>query len=195
MATLRNIFALIGLIVVILIGIGVNRYSGLMGLFTELDPKAGTVYLGLAEKLAKTGNAVEATVWKAPVVDGLSADDVEDVMKSIASEHNIKNVGELPLYKQVAAMSGKPYRYAKIFMFCNALTAAKMMDYSDAYSAYLPCRVSLIEDKRGKLWLYTMNMDMMIYGGKTLPPGLKKEALQVKMIITDILQRGAKGDF
>jgi uncharacterized protein (DUF302 family) len=116
-------------------------------------------------------------------------------MKSVASEHNIKNVGELPLYKEVEAMSGKPYRYTKIFMFCNALTAAKMMDYNDAFSAYLPCRVSLIEDKTGKLWIYTMNMDLMIHGGRPLPPALKKEAEQVKTIITDIMNRGATGEF
>ena len=195
MALLRNLFALIGLIIVILIGICASRYSHLAGLITDLDPKAGSVYLELAENLVRTGNAAEATVWKAEVIKGMSAGDVEDVMKSVASEHNIKNVGELPLYKQVAAMSGKPYRFAKIYMFCNALTAAKMMDFSDAYSAYLPCRVSLIEDKRGNLWLYTLNMDMMIYGGKPLPPELKKEAMKVKSIIKDILNRGAKGEF
>ncbi len=80
-------------------------------------------------------------------------------------------------------------------MFCNALTAAKMVDYSDAFSAYLPCRVTLLEDKQGQLWVYSLNMDLMIFGGKPLPPALKKEALRVKMIITDIMKRGANGEF
>jgi len=195
MAIIRNLLALIGFLVLVLIIVLITRYSGLMKLATELDPKAGSVYLELATKLAESGNAAEATVWRTPVKEGMSADDVEDVMKSVASEHNIKNVGELPLYKQVASMSGKPYRYAKIFMFCDALTASRMMDYSDAFSAYLPCRVSLIEDKTGKLWIYTLNMDLMIHGGKPLPPALKKEAEQVKMIINDIMHRGAVGEF
>jgi uncharacterized protein (DUF302 family) len=195
MSILRNLLALIGLAVLILAIIAITRYSNLIKLTTELDPKAGQVYLELAKNLAETGSAVEATVWRAAVKEGMTADDVEDVMKSVASEHNIKNVGELPLYKEVAAMSGKPYRYTKIFMFCNALTAANMMDFNDAFSAYLPCRVSLIEDKTGKLWIYTMNMDLMIHGGKPLPAALKKEAEQVKTIITDIMERGAAGDF
>jgi uncharacterized protein (DUF302 family) len=80
-------------------------------------------------------------------------------------------------------------------MFCNALTAAQMLEYSDAYSAFLPCRISMVEDKEGKLWLYSLNMDAMIYGGKPLPPALKEEAEGVKKIILDIMNRGAKGDF
>jgi hypothetical protein len=38
-------------------------------------------------------------------------------------------------------------------------------------------------------------MDLMIYGGKPLPPELKKEAMQVKEIILDIMNRGAHGEF
>jgi len=38
-------------------------------------------------------------------------------------------------------------------------------------------------------------MDMVIYGGSPLPPELKKEAVQVKEIILDIMNRGATGEF
>jgi hypothetical protein len=44
-----------------------------------------------------------------------------------------------------------------------------MVDHSDAFSAYLPCRIALIEDQKGEKWLYSLNMDMMIYGGVPLP--------------------------
>ena len=92
-------------------------------------------------------------------------------------------------------MTGEDQRYLKIYMFCNPLTAAKMVAYSDAFSAYLPCRISVIEDKSGKLWLYTLNMDMMIHGGTTLPPELFDEANAVKDTILDIMKRGASGEF
>ena len=147
------------------------------------------------KQLAATGNGAEATVWKIPVADGLTVEDVEQTMNFVANEHNIKNVGELPLSEQVAAMKGEPQRFWKIYMFCNPLTAAKMLEYSDAYSAYLPCRVSLVEDTTGKLWIYSLNMDMMIHGGKALPEDLFDEANEVKDIILDIMNRGAEGDF
>ena len=116
-------------------------------------------------------------------------------MRFVANEHNIKNVGELPLSEQVQLMTGEEQRFLKIYMFCNPLTAASMFEYSVAFSAYLPCRISLIEDTDGKLWIYTLNMDMMIHGGTPLPDELKAEAIQVKEIMLDIMNRGAAGDF
>ena len=180
---IKNIFALIGFVVIIALFAALYKIEPVYHSVKTFDEKALSTYSELVTNILKTGNAAEATVWKVQVNEGLSPGDVEDAMRSVATEHNIKNVGELPLSKQVEAMSGKPYRYMKIFMFCNALTAAKMVDYSDAFSAYLPCRVTLLEDKQGRLWIYSLNMDLMIHGGKTLPPALKAEALKVKMII------------
>lgn len=192
MGTIKNLLAVIGLAA--LIGVGVIAVKG-KSMVAGFDPGALGVYQDLAEQLLKTKNAAEATVWKVPVEEGLTAEEVEEAMKNIANEHNISNVADLPLYKDVAAKSGKPYRFVKIYMFCNSLTAARMLDYSDAFSAYLPCRITLVEDKAGKLWLYALNMDLMIYGGAPLPKALKDEAINVKEIILDIMKRGAEGDF
>ena len=190
-----NLLALIGLLLVAgMIYMATQLGENLTNL-RSFDSKAPEVYLDMAEKLIKTGNAAEATVWKVPVQEGLGWEDVEQTMRFVANEHNIKNVGELPLSEQVAAMTGKPQRFLKIYMFCNPLTAADMFDYSVAFSAYLPCRISLIEDPEGKLWLYTLNMDMMIHGGKVLPEALKEEAIGVKDTILDIMNRGATGEF
>jgi uncharacterized protein (DUF302 family) len=190
-----NLLALIGLVVMAgVITIIVQHGDGLNNL-RDFDEQAPKVYMDMAKSLLASGNAAEATIWKVPVEDGLSVGDVEDTLRFVANEHNIKNVGELPLSAQVEAMTGKPQRFLKIYMFCNPLTAAQMVDYSDAFSAYLPCRVSLIEDSDGKLWLYTLNMDMMIHGGKTLPDDLKAEAIAVKDTILDIMNRGASGAF
>ncbi|HEY9079514.1 MAG TPA: DUF302 domain-containing protein [Magnetovibrio sp.] len=195
MGTVRNLFAIIGVLAV-LAGVVVSPYVWeVKNRFAEFDAKALDTYVSMFRQVLETGNAAEATVWRAQVNESLSVDEVDETIKFVANEHNIKNVGELPLYKQVEAMSGKPYRFVKIYMFCNALTAAQMLDYSDAFAAYLPCRLSLVEDKEGRLWIYTLNMDPMIYGGKPLPPDLKAEAIKVKEIMLDVLDRGAKGDF
>jgi uncharacterized protein (DUF302 family) len=196
-----NLLALVGLALVagiiwlsVTYGFGVQNVQDL-GNALSFDDKAPEVYMTMLKDLLHTGNAADATVWKIPVADGLSAADVEQTLRFVANEHNIKNVGELPLSEQVTAMTGTPQPYLKIYMFCNPLTAAKMVEYSDAYSAYLPCRISVVEDKTGKLWIYTLNMDMMIHGGSRLPPELYKEANDVKDTILDIMNRGAKGDF
>ena len=161
----------------------------------KMDPSAKGVYWSFAQKIWQNQSIVEDNTWRYPVEEGITAEDVEETMKVVANEHNLQVVAELPLYLQVAAMTGEKFRYIKIFMMCNALTAAKMLDHSDAFAANLPCRVTLIEDKTGRLWLYALNMDMMIYGGKPLPEGLKQEAIKVKTMIQDIMSRAASGDF
>ncbi|MCK5335821.1 MAG: DUF302 domain-containing protein [Gammaproteobacteria bacterium] len=195
MNLIKNFFTLIGVASTAALFIMLYLFEPAYHAFMQFDENAKQTYIELASGILKTGNAAEATVWKTQVEEGLSTADVEEAMRSVANEYNIKNVGELPLSKQIEVMTGKPFRYMKIFMFCNALTAAKMVDYSDAFSAYLPCRVTLLEDKQGRLWIYSLNMDLMIYGGKPLPPALKKEAIKVKEIIQNIMQRGAAGEF
>lgn len=192
MSFLKNLLAIVGAVAILAGSYGYVRFNSIM---SEFDPGAWEVYSGMFSRLVETGNAAEATVWKYKVADGLSFEDVDTAIKSAATEMNIRDVGALPLGDQVSAMRGTPWRKLKIYLYCNPLTAAKMIDYSDAYSAYLPCRISLLEDKTGKLWLYSLNMDMMIHGGKPLPPELKEEALKVKNIIVTVLERGAKGDF
>jgi len=196
-----NLLALIGLACVAgIVWLAISYDFGLQNIkdlqnLKSFDAKAPQVYMEMTKQLLATGNAAEATVWKIPVAEGLTAKDVEDTMRFVANEHNIKNVGELPLSEQVAAMTGEDQRFWKIYMFCNPLTAAKMINYSDAYSAYLPCRISVVEDLTGKLWIYTLNMDMMIHGGESLPPELFDEANNIKETILDIMNRGAAGEF
>jgi len=195
MTIIGRLFAAIGFIVVIGVVGGAVYFKDEIHAAQNLDPKAGSVYLDMMKTVLKTGNAAEATVWRVPLADGLSAADAETAMRSVANEYNIKNVGELPLSSEVEAITGKPHRLLKIYMFCDPLTAVRMLDFSDAFSAYLPCRVAMVEDKQGKIWLYTLNMDMMIHGGTPLPKELKAEAEKVRDTILAIMRRGAAGEF
>ncbi len=195
MGFLRNILALVGLMAVAaMIWMGPTLYKYKTA-FDGFDPKAFSTYKNMADQLVETGNAAAATVWKAKVAEGITFEEVDESIKNIAIELNIKGVGELPLGDQVAAMKGTPWRKLNIYLYCNPLTAAKMIEHDLAYAAYLPCRVSLVEDEKGQLWIYTLDMDMMIYGGKTLPDELLKEAIEVKGILQAILKRAAEGDF
>jgi uncharacterized protein (DUF302 family) len=195
MGFVGRLFAMIGLVVMLGGVAGAVYFKDEIRAAQGLDAKAGSVYLDMMKTVLKTGNAAEATVWRVPLADAVSPEDAEQAMKAVANELNIKNVGELPLSKEVENILGKPYRMLKIYMFCDPLTAVKMLDFSDAFSAYLPCRVAMVEDKQGKFWLYTLNMDLMIHGGTPLPPELKAEAVKVKETILAIMHRGAEGDF
>ncbi len=188
MTFVRNLLAVIGALTILALAYGA-------WVFRDFDSKAPAVYWAMAQRLAVTGDSAAATVWKRKVADGLSFDEVDQSIQSIALDQNIRDVGALPLGDQVAAMRGKPWRKLKIYLYCNPLTAAQMVDYSEAYSAYLPCRIALVEDRAGKLWLYSLDMDMMIHGGRPLPAPLRKEAERVRKVILTIMDKAAAGSF
>ncbi len=195
MLWLKNTLAIIGILSLLLLAVTINKALPYWQKIDEFHPQAKVLYSQLVEDIFQSVSAVEAMSIQVPVDKGISAEEVDRSIKTIANELNIKNVGELPLYKEVEAISGAPFRYMKIYLLCEAMTAASMMNYSDAFSSYLPCRITLLEDQNGQLWMYTMNMDLMIYGGRRLPPALEVEALKIRDTILEIMNRAAVGDF
>lgn len=133
------------------------------------------------------------TVLKMALAKGVSPDDAEQSMKLRANLLNMHLVAELPLSKQVSAITGKPSPYVTIFQFCDALTARAMLDYNLDFAAYLPCRIALVEDDKGKGWLVMMNLDMIVDLAH-LDPELKAKAIEVRDKLEDIMRAGANGD-
>lgn len=136
---------------------------------------------------------IAQTVVKMPLEKGISMDDAVEAMKIRANKLNIKLVAEMPLSKQIEAM-GEKTRRMDIYQFCDPLTAKKMVEYDINFSAYLPCRIALVEDAQGQGWLVMMNLDMFIQDPK-LGAALKSDAVKVRNTLTEIMQAGAKGEW
>ncbi len=192
MGFIRNILALIGLITLIGGGIG---YSAISSKLQDFDAEFFTVYQQFVERLLETGDPGVAMMWKVPVEEGLSPEDVIESLKSLANARNMLFVGESPFYKQVEAMTGEKYRYINFLSFCSAKIGKLMLEYKDQYSGFMPCRIAVVEDKTGKLALYSMNLDLMIHGGKNLPEDLKEGALEVRKNIRSMMEAAAAGEF
>ena len=192
MKLIRNLFALIGLITVIAAAVG---YFRLAPKLSEFDEGFVSVYSGFADRLMETGDPGVAMMWAVQVEEGLSAEDVIDSMKSLATSRNFLFVGESPFYKQIKAITGEDYRYVNFLSFCDAQVGKKMLEYRDQYSGFMPCRIALVEDKDGRLWLYSMNLDLMIHGGKKLPDDLKADAIRIRDNIKAIMDGAAAGEF
>ena len=135
---------------------------------------------------------LEKTVVKLPLEEDVALEDAVESMKLRANILNIKLVAELPLSKQIKAM-GEKSRFIGIYQFCEPLTAKKMVEYDINFAAYLPCRISLVEDKNGKAWLLMMNMEMLLNNPK-LNKDLKDEAGKVWNNLTEIMKAGAHGE-
>ncbi len=193
MGMIRNLLAVVGMLVVLGGGYG---YFKMAPILKQMDPGYSEMYIDFASRLLETLDPGVAMTWAVPVENpDLTPEDIKDSLKSLASAKNFLFVGEAKFYKQVEALTGEPYRHVEFLSFCDARVGKMMADYQDAYTAFMPCRIALVRDKQGKLWLYSMNLDMMIHGGKQLPPELRKEALRVRNVIKDLMVGAAKGEF
>jgi uncharacterized protein (DUF302 family) len=133
------------------------------------------------------------SVLKMELAEGVTADAAADAMLSKAAEINMKLVGQLNVSDEVASRGVKAQRL-QIFQFCNPEDAIRMIEFNTLYAAYMPCRIALVEDNQGKVWLQMLNLDMIIQA-YPLPPELQALALNVNGQMLDILTAGATGEF
>lgn len=134
-------------------------------------------------------------VYKLAVQPGISMDDAAESMRLRANALNLKLVAELPLSKQVEAMTGKPQKTITIFQFCDALVAKQLIDVNVDFAVFMPCRIALIEEASGKAWLVMMDVDTdAIAREKRLSPELKQKIESVRAMLVDIMKAGAAGD-
>lgn len=181
----------LGLITAVLTTTGCGTISTL----TKLEDGAGTEAMRMWDRWVEAeGDIAVATTWEAKVKDGITVADIEEIFRQVSAEHNIRDVGTLPLSKELEARSGKKEPLLTIYQFCSPVIARNMTDFSPHMAAYMPCRVSLVERSDG-IWLYTLNMDMMVKMGRKLPSPLKEQAWQVREAMWALLNRAASGEF
>ncbi|MFW6021768.1 MAG: DUF302 domain-containing protein [Guyparkeria sp.] len=169
---------------------------GFLSVKDNLDPKAMDIYGDMYDKFVESGGDLgAATVWRMKVEDGLTPDDIKTSIESAAVGTGPMNVGEMPLSRQLEQETGEEQRYLMIYQYCSPQIARKAVNFSPYFSAYLPCRISVVEDEDGGYWLYSLNMDMFVHGGKEMDPEFKKDAMHVRDSIWKMMEAGASGGF
>jgi uncharacterized protein (DUF302 family) len=136
---------------------------------------------------------IEQTVVKQPLAEGVTGDDAIDALRSKAIELNMKFVAHQPLSKELEARGVETGRL-EIFQFCNPMDAHEMVKFNPIFAAYMPCRIALVEDQDGKLWLMMLNLDMLI-NNTPLPDDLRTIAENVNNTLMTIMNSAAAGEF
>ncbi len=137
--------------------------------------------------------AVGQAIMEMPLADGVSMDDAIESMKLRANQLNFKLVAELPLSQQIEAMTGVPQRRMTIYQFCDAVTARELLDSNLAFAAFLPCRISVVEDEHGKGRIVMMNIENLIRAAD-LSPELRRKAETIRDGLLSIMVAGANGE-
>jgi len=167
---------------------------GTISTMAKLESGAGAEASRMWDRWVEgNGDIAVATTWERKVAKGVTPNDIEQILKQVATERNMKDVGTLPLSKELEARTGQKQKLLTVYSFCTPTTARRMVDFSPHMAAYLPCRVTVVEKEDG-LWLYTLNMDMMVKMGRKLPSPLKEEANAVRDTLWEMMERASKGE-
>ena len=140
------------------------------------------------------GDIAYATTWDRQVQPGVKVEDIEYALEEVALAMGLKDVGTLPLSKELESRGVKT-GYIQVKSYCNPATARKMMNFTMHAAAFLPCRITIAENEKGEMWMYTLNMDMMIKMGKKQPKELLPQTYKVRNTIKAMMMQGASGGY
>jgi uncharacterized protein (DUF302 family) len=192
---LKNILSAIGAIALIALVYMLINFGGMMGKVSSLHPDAMGHYMNMFNGVLDTGNSADAMIRKVKINDDISTEDAIETMNSIAEENNFLVVGDAKMNIDGTIKDGKDKRYIRILSYCSPSIAKQFIEYSQAFGAFMPCRILIVEDDNGDRWLYTMAMELMLFGGHTLPPEMMEMAEHVRDTMYKMMDLGAKGDF
>ena len=193
---IKGIFTIVGAIVVIaaiIIGI---KYGSSM---SKMDPKSLGLYMNMADKVLTTGDPAKGMVIKKKLVieDGTSKEEAIqnaiEVMDEVADGYGLAKVDEKTMPREGKFMKDGG-KYTHIRSYCSPSIADIFLKFSGEFVGFMPCRVGIVEDANGDVWLYTMDLDLMIHGGHTLPDELLKYANDVKKAMVGMITYGAAGE-
>jgi len=143
----------------------------------------------------KPQQTTQTSVYKMAIDRKVSLNEAAESMRLRANALNLQLVAELPLSKQVEAVTGKPQRTITIFQFCDAVTAKELIDLSMDFAVYMPCRIALIEDAEGQGWLVMTDINVdLVAKEKKLQKELTERIKAVRDGLIEIMQAGAKGE-
>ena len=134
---------------------------------------------------------ITQTVVRMALDKGVTTEAAEAAMLAKAKDIGLKKVAQQKV-SQFLAKKGVEMPHLAIYQFCNPMDARLMVIADPVFSSYMPCRISLVEDSDGKLWLMMLNLDMLI-DSKLLPPDVVETAVKVNQQMLDVMTAGASG--
>ncbi|MFT7532028.1 MAG: hypothetical protein ACI9FD_003056 [Gammaproteobacteria bacterium] len=137
---------------------------------------------------------------KKKVADGVAFDEVIEAMLLKANEVNFKNVGHNKFWKDASAVTGYPALRVEILQFCDAVVGRRMLDFSPEFSIFIPCRITVLEDATGDIWLMTLDWDVSWlstawHPGSELSEQLKEDGLRIRDAMAQIMHAGATAEW
>jgi len=198
MNLIKGLLTLIGAIVVIAAIIGGVTIGPKVA---KLDSQALPEYMKMFDVVLETGDPAKGMIRKEKMVipeDMTKEEAFEtalEIMDEVGEEYGLAMVDQktMPREGKLFHNGGK---LTHIRSYCSPYIADIFLSHSGEFIGFMPCRVGLVEDEKGDIYIYTMSLELMINGGHTLPPELLKLANEVRAGMYAMIEKGAKpGDY
>lgn len=134
---------------------------------------------------------VSQSIVQIALQEGVTPVSAANAMIRKASEINLKFVGRQRIYRQFRKQ-GKESGHLEIFQFCDLNDAHNLIQLNPLFAAFMPCRIAMVEDRQGVVWLMTFNLDMVI-NENILTPLEAEIAIRVNQNMLKVLVAGATG--
>ncbi|MCH9739221.1 MAG: DUF302 domain-containing protein, partial [Epsilonproteobacteria bacterium] len=183
------------IVVIGIIGIMVKYGTSL----SQMDPRALELYAKMGDTVLTTGNPAKGMIIKRKLVieEGSTKEEAIEnaleVMDEVGEEYGLMKVDEKTMPRGGKFMKDGGL-YTHIRAYCSPSIADKFLSFSGEYIGFMPCRVGIVENDKGEIWIYTMALDMMISGGHTLPAELLDYAKSVSEAMVAMIEKGAAGE-
>jgi uncharacterized protein (DUF302 family) len=167
-----------------------------------LDPKMKTLLMqGMVTLLGQFGirDVMNFMTIKYKARSDLSFDDVVESMKLRANQLNFKLVGHSPMWKDFQAVLGDMHApRMEVFHYCDIAAGREVLKLSPEAIAYLPCRIAVMQDSDGNIWVITLDWNMawldQLEGGMGVHSELSKYAIDIRDKMDNIMRAAANGD-
>jgi uncharacterized protein (DUF302 family) len=202
MGFIKNFFTAVGAIVVIgfVFAFFAFDLGTRIGQVSKLDPKAIPEYMKMFDAVLTTGDPAKGMIRKAKLIipEGMTKmeaiENAIEIMDSVGEEHGLAMVDTKLMSNGKKDAKGVYHPYVRIRSYCSPTIAKVFLSHSDEFIGFMPCRLGIVENSKGEIYIYTMSLELMINGGYTLPKKLLTLANEVRSGMYEMMYKSAKGD-
>ncbi|MCP5073166.1 MAG: DUF302 domain-containing protein [Rhodobacteraceae bacterium] len=163
------------------------------------EAKMRTMQTVMATNPFSLRDMMNMMVAKKKALPGLTFDEVIESLQSKALDLNMRPTGHNTPYKILRETFDPESPRIEFLSFCDLLTMRLILDYSLEFSAFLPCRIAVLEDADKQIWLTTLDWDVRWLDTSPNPnrisDDLRERAIKVRENIEKIMEAAATGDF
>jgi len=183
---LRNLCAVLG---VVLASAVLATYLKGRDVLAEFEPSAVGALSAFAERVLSK-DVTSALALRAALPGNVAADEALAAMKQRADER-----GLAVAHRKLDTIARDELPDGAIFELeyldlCNPQMKLEFLAFNKDFGAHTPCRITLFQDAKGRIWLMALDLDPLVHVHRTGDPVRKARLVAFKDALLDVFNAG-----